>query len=87
MMLLLYIIAGVLAVIRISGHTSETYQAAAHLFVGGLIAAAYINWNLPNVDIASISNLRSIAKHYAWMATGLSIVEVACFLWFRFGAI
>lgn len=49
---------------RIFGEKGEIFQAAAHLFVGGLIGA----WLVARRPI------------HGWLVVVLSIVEVACFL-------
>jgi hypothetical protein len=75
---LLLTIAIVLSMLRIGGHTSETYQAAAHLFVGGLFAAGYMQYRYTWTE-GGRDAMRKIL-----LAIGLTAVEVACFLWFRF---
>lgn len=72
------VVSLVIAGLRIAGVTHESYQAAAHLFVGGLVAAYWTQrgtgfWD---VDSKGFTNLL--------LAIALTVVEVACFLWFRF---
>jgi hypothetical protein len=70
------LIAVALAALRIAGHKSEAFQAAAHLFVGGLLTAGWV---------ADKSRFwPSTWKFYTWLAIALSVVEVACFIWFKF---
>lgn len=74
------VISVVIAGLRIAGIHSALYQAAAHLFVGGLFAAWWTQrgkgfWD---VDAKGFTNLL--------LAIALTIVEVACFVWFRFFA-
>jgi Na+/proline symporter len=82
-----YIIAFVLAALRIAGHRSEAYQAAAHLFVGGLIAAAFVQIRLSQrINEARLaSEVNKSARRNFWLAVALSVVEVACFIAFRLG--
>lgn len=68
----------VIAGLRIAGITHESYQAAAHLFVGGLVGAWLIERK--GTTIGSAIN----ARIDLLLAIALSVVEVACFLWFRF---
>ena len=79
-------VAFLLAAIRIAGHKSEAYQAVAHLFVGGLFVAGWgwavafgrSIWNrddCPDVDATAV---------YFILAVALSVVELLCFLWFKF---
>jgi len=76
-----YVAAIVIAGVRIAGHTSQTYQAAAHLFVGGLFAAAFVQWRMGTKLGSRVDAYRNLA-----IAVVLTIVEVGCFLWFRFFA-
>lgn len=69
----------VLAVLRIAGIHTAAYQAAAHLFVGALIGAFVIQWDRDGWGgYHQRLNL--------WLTVALSVVEVACFVWFRFFA-
>ncbi len=54
---------------RIFGVTNDFYKDASHIFVGVLIGLAYRDW--------------SKSKDYAYMALGISLLELAVFL-FRF---
>jgi hypothetical protein len=68
----IYVVAFVLAALRIAGHKSQAFQAVAHLFVGALLGQSYYEgWR------------RSPSF---WLAVVLSIIELACGLWFMFGA-
>lgn len=71
-------IALVIAGLRIVGFTHESYQAAAHLFVGGLVGAWIVQRNATDLRNVLLANTN------LFMAFALSVVEVACFLWFRF---
>jgi hypothetical protein len=64
---MIYVIAVILTGIRLYGITHIAFQAAAHLYVGGLIAAWYNNRK---------------SKHL-YLAIALSVLEVAAFLYFR----
>jgi hypothetical protein len=65
--LVILAVALALGAIRVAGHTSPAFQAAAHLFVGVLFGAWFMGrerWN-------------------AWLlylALALSVLELACFL-------
>jgi hypothetical protein len=61
-------IALALVALRLLGHKDQAFQAAAHLFVGGLFAAWWTTRPAP----ASRWNLG--------LAVALSLVEVAAFL-------
>ena len=61
------LISVALGIPRILGYKSQAYQAIAHLYVGGLFAAWWTGGN----------------RGLLWIAIGLSILELACFLWFR----
>jgi hypothetical protein len=76
---ILLIVAIVLGALRIGGHTSEAYQAVAHLFVGGLFAAGYVKYQY------TWTNGGQIAMNKIWLGVALSVLEVACALWFKFG--
>jgi hypothetical protein len=79
--IIIYAIAFILAVLRIAGHKSPTFQAVAHLFVGGLFTAAYMKWKVSNdgpPDYALLS------VQWLGLAVVLSLIELACFIWFRF---
>jgi hypothetical protein len=74
---MIYLIAIALAAIRIAGHKSEAFQAVAHLFIGWLIGAGVY-------QRATWTEGRSVAMQKIWLAIGLSVVEVICFLIGRF---
>jgi len=79
------IIAVGLTALRIAGHKSEAFQAMAHLFVGWLIAA----WWFSPASYDGSGKAREYDRKsglYLWLAIVLSVVEVACFLWFKFVA-
>jgi len=74
-------VALVLAAIRVAvgfvplqpgGHASHSFQAIAHLFVGGLF-------------VASMYEKQSIRGVFWWTAIGLTAVESVMFLWGIFG--
>lgn len=50
--------------LRIFGEKGEVFQAAAHLFVGGLIGA----WLVARRPL------------HGWLVVVLSVIEIACFL-------
>lgn len=54
----------VIALVRIAGVKHEAFQAIAHLWVGGLSGAWFVDRT----------------KLYGWSVVALSVVEVACFL-------
>jgi hypothetical protein len=63
----LMLASATLAMFRMLGYKSQAFQAIAHVFVGGLLGA------LIAAELAICG----------WLALGLSVVEVGCFLWFR----
>lgn len=77
------LIAIALAALRIAGHKSEAFQAVAHLFVGWLLAGWYFNsaWGSRDGMAEDRSGL------YLGLAIVLSIIEVACALWFKFSEV
>lgn len=64
---LLVLITLVLSVLRILGVKSIAYQAAAHLFVGGLFGAWLINKDKMNIFLFGF----------------LTVVEIVCFIYFK----
>jgi hypothetical protein len=74
--MLSFLIAVLLAYLRIAGHKSEAFQAVAHLFVGWLLSA----WWLKRSD-SWISDGRDSGRLELRLAAALSIVEIACFIW------
>ena len=74
----LIIIALILAALRIAGVTHEAYQAVAHLFVGGLFAAGWVQgFGAHDYD----EERRAMWKF--GIALALTAVEVWCFVAFR----
>jgi FtsH-binding integral membrane protein len=78
----IYIVALLLAITRIAGHKSEAFQAVAHLFVGGLFAAGYVEYGFTWTGIGCDKG--RAAKRKLWLAVALSLIELACGLWFKF---
>lgn len=86
MNLVLIAITVVLAGLRVSGENGQAYQAAAHLFLGWLIGAAWFEWkssehgtwNAPSSDQGE-----SNAALKVGLVVALSVVEVGCFVWFK----
>jgi hypothetical protein len=66
-------ISGVLAAVRVMGCRSECFQAAAHLWVGGLIGA----WILGGLSIEA--DIDRTGRSAGWLALVLSLVELWCF--------
>lgn len=64
-------VAGLLAILRLWGVKAQWFQAAAHLFVGGLIVAAVLDWDVNG-------------PLWAGTVVVLSVVELGRFLWDRF---
>lgn len=64
---LLVLTAAALAGLRVGGHSGLFFQAVAHVFVGGLIGG----W------------LGTRRPLLLWLAAGLSVIEVACAVYFR----
>lgn len=82
-------IAIILAGCRILGETSEVFQAVAHLFVGGCFTAGYIEFDRERTEkfVAVLVEVRRYLSYPATqLAIVLSLIELACFLWFKFGA-
>ena len=67
MNIVLILIGVVLGLLRAFGHKSQAFQAIAHLYMGGLIAA----WWILRVPL------------YGWLVIILSLVEVVCFVAFK----
>lgn len=67
---LLFLSSVGIAVLRVTGETGQAFQAAAHLFVGGLIGAAFSG---------------RLKRFPLGLAIALSLVEVFAFLRDRFG--
>jgi hypothetical protein len=82
----IYIVAFVLAALRIAGHKSQTFQAVAHLFVGGLFTAAWWQYGETWADGGLWGQSAAVAPAMRkfYLAIGLSVIELACALWFRF---
>lgn len=76
--IILIAIGVMLATLRIAGVTHESYQAAAHLYVGGLVGAWLIQRKAPDLG-GAVQGMG-----YLILAIALSVVEVGCALWFRF---
>lgn len=66
--MLLNTIAAILGIGRIAGIKGAAFQAAAHLFVGGLFGAYFAGKK----------------RHHLILGLGLSALELACFLWFKY---
>jgi hypothetical protein len=67
---ILSVVAALLAAGRVTGHKGEAFQAAAHLFVGGLVAAGTCRTGTP--------------RRWFWgLAAALSVVEVVAFIVMR----
>lgn len=70
----LFIVAAALAVARVGGVIHPSFQAAAHLFTGGLIAASatehYYTW----------AERKREGGFKFCLAVALSVVELGCFL-------
>lgn len=75
---LLIIVALALAALRIGGEKGEAFQAAAHCFVGAMFYAGYVEYGY-----TWTTGGRS-AMQKIWIGTFLTVVEVACFVWFEF---
>jgi hypothetical protein len=76
---LLLVAAAVLAGLRICGFQDQIFQAVAHLFVGGLFAAGYVQ----RMQARDQRDQRS-ASRKLWLALWLSLVELVCFLVFKY---
>lgn len=65
-LMLLWLFVIVVAIPRVGGVTDEFYQAMSHLFVGGMIGAAW--------GRGIHASLRG--RDYGWAAVGLTVTEV-----------
>lgn len=83
-------IAAGLGTMRIMGHTEPAFQAAAHLFCGGLIFSSFVCHALSKkqwirLDGSSCDKeLSENAGIYGALGWGLAILELTCFLVFKF---
>ena len=81
----LLILAAAIAATRIAGVQHEAFQAAAHLFVGGLAACWVTPW--PKQTVATNFLWRWLDWRWKSLESALfwtlCAVEVACFLAFR----
>ena len=66
-----------IGVFRIIGVDSQTYQALAHFWVGGLFFAGYTN---RTSDIFSAVNSKYRYPYLLWMAWILTGLEAVCFI-------
>jgi phosphotransferase system glucose/maltose/N-acetylglucosamine-specific IIC component len=71
-------IAAAFATMRAAGYKSEAFQAAAHLFVGGLIAAAFVQFFAIETE-SQYYRFWTPARQNITIAVVLSIIELACF--------
>lgn len=76
-------IAVALATLRIMGHKSQAFQAVAHLFVGGLFAAAYVRFDSIESETDE-SKYAPLVYENLTIAVVLSLIELGCFLWQKF---
>lgn len=78
------------AVARIAGVIHPSFQAFAHLWVGGLFAASWYLWRTRNliVPVFNLLPYRSVSWPTALtLAVGLSLIELGCFVWDHFLAV
>jgi hypothetical protein len=75
----LLLVGVVLAGLRICGFQDQIFQAVAHLFVGGLFAAGYVQ----RLQVLDQRTQRS-ASRKLWLAASLSLLELVCFLVFKY---
>jgi len=71
-------IAVILGLIRIFGVRAAWFQALSHLYVGALFGMWWINRNSPFADISQK------ARNSLVLAGCLSLLELSCFLIFKF---
>lgn len=72
-------IAVALAFIRIAGHKSPSFQAVAHLCVGGFYTASFVQF-LATESPSQAYRLGRKSAQNAVIAVVLTVVEVICFL-------
>jgi len=73
----LFVICLVLGLLRILGMTNESFQAVAHLFVGGLFTAWGFTWRCCDhrQEVDSV--------YYLVMGVGLTLLEINCAIFFK----
>ena len=76
-------IAVVLAALRIMGHKAQAFQAVAHLFVGGLFAAAYVRWDSIESE-GDEERYSPLVYENLIIAIVLSLIELGCAIGFKF---
>lgn len=76
-------IAVALAAIRIMGHKSLAFQATAHLFIGGLIAAAFVEGEAVETETDAVK-YTPLIKENCMLVVVLSVIELGCFLFQKF---
>lgn len=91
------LISVILGAMRIAGHTSIPFQAIAHCWVGYLIGAWIVGiaidkavdyWRpheetLEGQIKTDVMRVVRTCNRCGWLALGLTILEVACAVWFR----
>jgi hypothetical protein len=76
------IISVAMASLRIGGVSGEIFQALAHIWIGGLLSALVLLHYWPGFYFDSIvSNYHDMFMWSFWI---LCLVEVACFVFFKF---
>jgi hypothetical protein len=80
-MSVLILISFLLAALRIGGVTAAWFQAAAHMFLGYLLGASVFG---PQVKRELVPGVGISVDVYMLLFVGLSLVEVICFLVFKF---
>lgn len=68
-----FIIAAFLGCVRIAGVKHIAFQAAAHLYVGGLLGAYVVSRDSPFQD------MKASGRRFLWIAVALSVLETICF--------
>jgi hypothetical protein len=76
---ILTVIAFILGFLRAHGIKSILFQAIAHVYVGGLFGAGIMNWVKNKLPWKTALMTREMV-----LAIGLSLLEVICFLAFKF---
>lgn len=75
--IVLIVVSVILGTIRVMGETSTLFQGVAHIFVGGLFGAWFQSINKGENWIYN-------QLLYGFLAISLTVLEVICFLVFKF---
>lgn len=81
------LISVILGAMRIAGNTSIPFQAIAHCWAGGLIGAWWAfrcgDREIVRLGVPFRTDATDKGTPLGWLALGLTILEVACAVWFK----